>query len=214
MLYIKSVRSSTLELVKELQGQKYLKDFYLVGGTALALYYGHRESIVPPVGGQVIDLFSNEDFDERRLLEQIHNDFSYQLFFTATNTLKGSMSGINVDIIAHRYPYLHKPKTFEGIRLLSKRDLIAMKLNAISVSGQRSKDFIDIFYALNDFTIAEILTFYKEKYEQASVSHIIKSLIYFDDVDLAGWPVLINDPNLKWKSVKNRLKNKVLEYTS
>lgn len=207
MLYIKSVRSSTLELIKELQGQKYLKDFYLVGGTALALYYGHRESID-------VDLFSNEDFDERRLLEQIHNDFSYQLFFTATNTLKGSMSGINVDIIAHRYPYLQKPKTFEGIRLLSKRDLIAMKLNAISVSGQRSKDFIDIFYALNDFTIAEILTFYKEKYEQVSVSHIIKSLIYFDDVDLADWPVLINDPNLKWKSVKNRLKNKVLEYTS
>jgi len=176
-----------------------------VGGTALALYYGHRRSVD-------IDLFSNTDFDAKRLLEQIHHDFSYQLFFTDKNTLKGNISGINVDIIAHRYPYIDEPSSAEGLLLLSEKDIIAMKLNAISVNGQRSKDFIDIYYALEHYSVSEMLSFYKKKYEQKSAAHVLKSLIYFDDVDLADWPILLKDSDLKWSAVKKKIIKRVKEY--
>ncbi|HET6528409.1 MAG TPA: nucleotidyl transferase AbiEii/AbiGii toxin family protein [Balneolaceae bacterium] len=146
------------------------------------------------------------------MLEQIHNDFSYQLFNTAQNTLKGSISDVNVDIIAHRYPYLQKPNYIEGISLLSEQDIIAMKLNAISISGQRSKDFIDIYYALNNYSISEMVSFYRKKYDQKSASHILKSLVYFDDIDLVDWPVMIKDPDLKWTTVKKRLEKDVMEF--
>lgn len=207
MLYTEVVEPATLELIRELQQKKYFKDFYLVGGTALALYYGHRKSLD-------IDLFSKEEFNGERLLEQVNHDFSYQVFLTAEHTLKGSISGVNVDVIAHRYPYLNEPKEVDGIHLLSEEDLIAMKLNAISVSGQRSKDFVDIYYGLNNFSIADMVTFYKTKYDQSSASHVLKSLIYFDDVDLAGWPVLLNEPELTWGSVKERIEEGVIEYAN
>ncbi|HLR24435.1 MAG TPA: nucleotidyl transferase AbiEii/AbiGii toxin family protein [Fodinibius sp.] len=93
MLHIKSVEPATLELLKSLQQKKYFEGFYLVGGTALALYYGYRHS-------EDIDLFSNDYFDAGQLLEQIRQDFSYQLYNTVQNTLKGSISGVNVDVIA------------------------------------------------------------------------------------------------------------------
>ncbi len=205
MLHTESVQSSTLELIKALQQKEYLKGFYLVGGTALALYYGHRQSID-------IDLFSNKSFDEEQLLEQIHQDYSYQLFYTATNTLKGSIADTSVDIIAHRYPYLNEPKSFNGISILSDKDIIAMKLNAISVSGQRSKDFIDIYYGLNKYTIADMVSFYKIKYKQSDAAHILKSLVCFDDVDFIDWPVLIIDPDLKWSSIKWRLEKEMTAY--
>ena len=51
MLPAKAVETTVLELIKSLQSKLYLKDFYLVGGTALALYLGHRKSVD-------IDLFS------------------------------------------------------------------------------------------------------------------------------------------------------------
>jgi hypothetical protein len=91
-------------------------------------------------------------------------------------------------------------------------DIIAMKLNAISTSGQRSKDFIDIYYLFEKFKLEKMLEFYRGKYDQENISFILKSLIYFDEVDLADWPVLIRDPKLKWIDIQKRLEKEVLEY--
>jgi hypothetical protein len=107
MLHVKVISSTALELLKSLQGKNYLSGFYLVGGSALALYYGHRRSID-------IDLFTNMNFNAERLLEQVQHDCSYQLFFTAKNTLEGRINETNVDIIAHRYSYLREPKEIDG----------------------------------------------------------------------------------------------------
>jgi hypothetical protein len=205
MLPAKAVETRTLELVKSLQNKSYLKGFYLVGGTALALHFGHRKSID-------IDLFSNFDFDATILLEQIHQDFSFQLFYTATNTLKGYIGDINVDILAHRYKLIAEPDVVYGVTLLSVPDIIAMKLNAISTSGQRAKDFIDIYFLLTRYNLGKMLEFYQEKYNQQNAAFILKSLIYFNDVDLAGWPVLIANPTLKWADVEKRIEKAVLEY--
>jgi len=200
-----AVEATTLELIKSLQGKPYLQGFYLVGGTALALHLEHRKSID-------IDLFSNFSFDATGLLEQIHQDFLYQLFFTASNTLKGSIANINVDILAHRYELIAEPELVHGVKLLSLPDIIAMKLNAISTSGQRSKDFIDIYYLLKKYKLERMLVFYQEKYKQENISFILKSLIYFDDVDLADWPVMIKDPKSKWADVKKLIEKEVLDY--
>ncbi len=205
MLLKKAVDTSTLELIKALQSRDYLKGFYLDGGTALAIYMDHRRSVD-------IDLFSNQSFDASQLLENIHQDFNYQLFHTALNTIKGSISDIKVDILAHRYPYLQAPQNIDGILLLSKQDIIAMKLNAISTSGQRSKDFIDLFYLLDIYNLADMLSFYKTKYNQQNDTLILKSLIYFEDVDLSDWPVLLKEPGLKWEDVKKKLDKTVMHY--
>jgi hypothetical protein len=200
-----AVEASILGLIISLQSKPYLEDFYLVGGTALALNLGHRKSVD-------IDLFSNLSFDAGSLLEQIHQDFSYKLFFTSSSTLKGSIENINVDILAHRYKYIAETLEVNGVKLLSMPDIIAMKLNAISTSGQRSKDFIDIYYLLEKYKLERMLEFYREKYDQENISFILKSLIYFEEVDLADWPVMVRDPKLKWVDVKKRIEKEVLDY--
>jgi hypothetical protein len=205
MLSTQAVDTATLELIRSLQSKPYLSDFYLVGGTALAIHLGHRKSVD-------IDLFSNFSFDASALLEQIQQDFSYKLIYTASNTLKGSVSQINVDILSHRYKYISEPLEMDRIKIASVPDIIAMKLNAISTSGQRSKDFIDIFYLLRKFTLGKMLEFYKIKYDQENIAFLLKSLIFFDDVDLSDWPVLIEDPKLKWSEVQKRLEDAVMDY--
>lgn len=205
MLPTNAVDAPILEIITSLQNKPYLKGFYLVGDTALALYVDHRKSVD-------IDLFSNFGFDASGLLEQIHQDFSYQLFYSASNTLKGCIGDINVDILAHRYKLISEPEMVHGVGLLSVPDIIAMKLNAIATSGQRSKDFIDIYYLLTKYNLGRMLEFYQEKYDQQNVAFVLKSLIYFDDVDLAGWPVLIENPTLKWVDVKKRIEKVVLDW--
>jgi predicted nucleotidyltransferase component of viral defense system len=64
MLRTETVEESTLELLRNLQTQKFLNDFILVGGTALSLQLGHRMSVD-------LDFFTLVDFDCNLLIEQI-----------------------------------------------------------------------------------------------------------------------------------------------
>jgi hypothetical protein len=207
MLYKTTVEPTTMELLKSLQHRDYLKGFNLVGGTALSLYLGHRKSVD-------LDLFSNFAFNASQLIESIQQDYPLQLYNTASNTIRGSIENVNIDIIAHLYPYISEPSILDGVRILSVPDLIAMKLNAISVSGERSKDFIDIYFILAEkrFSISDMLRFYQMKYDQHGDMHILKSLIYFEDVDLSGWPFLLKKPALKWTDVKKLIEKEVLLY--
>jgi hypothetical protein len=204
MLHKDTVDPATLELLISLQGKPYLDEFYLVEGTALSLYLGHRKSID-------IDLFSNAGFDTSKLIENLQQDFEFEIFSTAINTLKGSINQTKIDFIAHRYPNIYDPLQIDNISLLSIQDILAMKLNAIATSGQRSKDFIDIYFALHEFDLDNMLDFYKRKYKQSNVVHVLKNLIWFGDVDLSDWPVLILEPDLNWKKVTSKLEAVVFE---
>jgi hypothetical protein len=206
MLHKEAVDSSNLELLKIMQSQKYLLGFYLAGGTGLALYNGHRKSVD-------LDLFSDFSFDTSAMLENLVKDFSFRLLFSAANTLKGEISEIKVDIIAHRYDLIDNIHQEESIRILSEPDIIAMKLNAISTSGQRIKDFIDIYFLLEKYDIRNMLDFYRRKYHQENDLLVLKSLIYFEDVAESEWPVLMTEPDLKWIDVKRRLQRRVIDYT-
>jgi hypothetical protein len=206
MLHKKAVDDSALGLLISLQSKDYLQGFYLAGGTALALYNGHRQSVD-------LDLFSDFVFDTTLMLENLSYDYRFTLFFSAPNTLKGTIDNINVDILAHRYNLISKPFIEGGIRILSESDIVAMKLNAISTSGQRIKDFIDIYFLLEKYDLKTMLGCYAQKYNQPGDLLILKSLIYFNDIEESEWPVLIKEHNLKWKDVKRRLEKAVITYS-
>ncbi len=205
MLHTEAVDAKTLELIELLQSKEYLIGFHLCGGTALSLFYGHRKSLD-------IDLFTNFSFDASLVLGNIISDFQFQLSFSAPDTLKGFINNVKVDLLAHNYKYIGDPVRLGRISVLSEKDICAMKLNAIAISGQRAKDFIDIWYLLRKFEVPEILGFYRTKYNQTNDAVILKSLLYFDDVDVADWPILISDPALKWTTVKRDIEKKVLNY--
>lgn len=205
MLHKETVDQATLDLLIRLQSKKYLKGFHLVGGTAIALRIGHRKSID-------LDLFSDFGFDVAYLLENLSSDFSFNLYFSAANTIRGSIDKVEVDILAHRYPLINKPIFTEQISMLSLEDIVAMKLNAITTSGQRVKDFIDIYYLLRKFSLAEMVGFYKTKYTQYNEINVLKSIVYFDDVDTTDWPRLIEYPSLNWEEVKKEIENATRDY--
>jgi len=205
MLHKEAVDAGTLGLLKALQEKEYLKGFCLVGGTALALQIGHRTSVD-------IDLFSDFEFDAGQILENLSADFDFRLFYSAKNTLKGSIDEIKVDVLAHRYPFVNEPLVIEDILMASTGDIIAMKLNAVSTSGQRVKDFIDIYYLLRQYSLAEMLGFYKTKYAAYNEVNVLKSLTWFDDIDHAGWPKLLLDPGLKWPKIAAALTLETQKY--
>src|SRR5258705_8837504 len=83
-------------LTQKLQSFRELSEFYLVGGTALALQIGHRNSID-------IDLFSQSDFDYPLLTEFLKSKFPFDENFVRKNTIIGFINKIKVDFITHPY---------------------------------------------------------------------------------------------------------------
>jgi len=182
-----------------------LKDFWLAGGTALALQAGHRTS-------DDMDLFTQQDFDTNQLLEYLESNYHFKLEYSSRNTLRGVIGNSNLDLIAHKYPLSGNCITVEGIRLLSIEDIAAMKLNAIAGDGTRAKDFIDIYFILKQFTLSRILDFYSTKYTKRNRFHVLKSLSYFDDIDETVWPKMILETDLSFSKLKSVLTKQIKSF--
>lgn len=205
MLPEKAVDKSTIDLIAKLQSRDYLHGFILAGGTALALQIGHRRS-------EDIDLFSKECFHAVKLLQKLEKDYKFSADLIDDDTLKGSIENIKTDILTHPYKDVSEPILIGDIRLFAKEDIAAMKINAISVSGKRSKDFIDIYFLLDFFTIEQMIGFYIDKYPQRNPFHAIKSLVYFNDISTKDWPVMIERRSLRLTQVKKRIEQEMSKY--
>lgn len=189
MLYQEAVKPGTLELLRQLQEQGPLESFLLVGGTALALQLGHRMS-------DDLDLFSCKGFDPESIIPELESQFGFRTLHIAKNTLRGAIGDIRVDIMTHDYPWISPAIQEERIRMAHLSDIAAMKLNAIAGDGTRVKDFIDIYFILKRYTFRELLEWYETKYSNRSPVHVIKSLVWFDDIDPAAWPVMLREKEL------------------
>ncbi len=198
MLQTQTVEPRTLEILNRLMHDSELSRFILVGGTALSLQLGHRMSID-------LDLFSNQTFDEKKLLDHLRINYNFTLDFIDKETLKGEIDGVKIDCIAHKYPWLSEPVISNNIRLAHFSDLSAMKLNAIIGNGTRLKDFIDIGFLSKQMTLNQMINAYQKKYSSNGVM-VLKALSYFDDINL-NEPIHILLPSKKfdWKIIKNQL---------
>ena len=205
MLYKEAVEPGTLELIVKLQNDPLIKDFYLVGGTALALQLGHRTSVD-------IDLFTRSDFDIEIFIEHLESNYAFSLQFSHGFTLKGVINGVFVDFLKHDYEYVVPPVIVDRIKMLDKPDIVAMKVNAITGNGTRIKDFIDIYYLLRTYSFEEIMHYYSLKYNKRNTFHAVKSLTYFNDIDEAEWPKMIKEPQLDLISLKAFITKKRDDY--
>ena len=198
MLHTETVTPATLDLIDRLQQDPAFSGFYLVGGTALSLQIGHRISVD-------IDFFTKKSFDTVALTEHLEKAYAFSQQYSSTNTLKGFIGDTFVDLLKHDYPFVNPPISMDGIRMLSKPDIAAFKVNATTGNGTRAKDFVDIYFLLKEFSLTDIVGFYRTKYSQRNDYHAIKSLAYFDDIDPDGWPNLILEKELTLKKLTSAL---------
>lgn len=160
-------------------------DMRLVGGTALALQYGHRQSID-------LDFFGDLqcELDET---QAILSQYGQVKVLKETKTIRiYIIDGIKVDFVHYScYPWLDDAVIENGIRLASPKDIAAMKVNDIEGRGTR-KDFVDVYFLLKKYSLTEILDFYKKKYPNYSDFRALMSLTYFEDAEMQPMPKMFD----------------------
>ena len=206
MLHFETVEPNTLSVLNELMKMPELLQFSLVGGTALSLLYGHRISVD-------LDLFSYSPFGNEIIIKALEKKFSSSFVNRSTNPKFGIfcfIDEVKVDIVRHPHPIIRPQLLFDGIRMISTEDIIAMKVQAILGRGKK-KDFWDIATLLEHFSIADFIQLHKEKFAtQNLLITVPQAITYFLDADESEEPMSLKSQT--WDSVKGFISDKVREY--
>ncbi|MCB0735977.1 MAG: nucleotidyl transferase AbiEii/AbiGii toxin family protein [Bacteroidetes bacterium] len=199
MLRREAVRPELFRLLIDIFDSDYFPDFFLVGGTALALKLGHRESID-------IDLFTDKEIHPEQILEKMADFGELTLIGMNPGGLNVLIDGIKIDFVRHPYTILEPIEKHNSVRMLSNIDIAAQKLHAIVRRGSK-KDFIDLYYLLNLFSVKELISAYGKKYNHTLYeSFVLKSMTYFDDADEQTMPKIFDGTT--WQEIKQGISQK------
>ena len=197
MLYHETVLPGTLGLLKRLMADDALRQFVLVGGTALSLQIGHRRSID-------LDLFSVTDFEAATILDYLNQaGYSPKVIQSQKQTLIVEIEGIKVDFIRFRYPFAHPPIHSDGIRLADVKDIASMKIDAIAGRGKK-KDFCDLYFLLQRFQLTEMMDWYAAMFAHSTLFHVNKSLTWFEDAEMDS-ELIVFDHTYHWEKAKKNI---------
>ena len=198
MLHEHTVTPETLDLIKRLTADQQLKDFALVGGTALALQLGHRRSID-------VDLFTPGAFTSDAVSRHIKATYNIGQMDIIKNGVYTFIDGIKTDMISFGYPWLSPPQTIDGIRMASLDDIAAMKLHAIIQNGRRLKDFVDVHYLLEHKSLHDMTEAYTRKFPGYNTSLLKNALLYHDEINFK-WDVSLLLQPFDWQKIDQRLR--------
>lgn len=200
MLQFRSIHPDTLELLRKIQQLPCAKMTRLVGGTALALQYGHRISVD-------LDFFGDLPCDQTQMESELSNLGTVQVLKSTENIRIYQINNVKVDFVNYsRYPWIDNEVVEDGIILASPKDIAAMKINAAEGRGTK-KDFIDIYVLLQHFSLDEILSFYNAKYPEHSTFRALMSLAYFEDANSQISPRVFDLPT--WEEMRTYIENVV-----
>lgn len=203
MLQLQTIFPDTLELLKKLSVQPELQGMRLVGGTSLALQYGHRQSVD-------LDFFGSPAVGQDDILSMIEKMGTCKLRNRTKNILQLIVNGVMIDIVDYsQYSWIDKPVCEDGLILASPKDIAALKINAIEGRGSR-KDFIDVYLLLQYYSLEELLKYYSQKYPNYSIFRALLSLTYFDDAENEAMPKMFIPDS--WDDIKTRIADVVRKY--
>jgi hypothetical protein len=189
------LRKSTRSVIAKLGKLAVAEGFYLTGGTALALSYGHRKS-------DDLDFFSPSPFSASELQTALEQSFRLQSKVLSEGTFHCELNKLKVSFLHYPYPVLRRFLEYEGVALSHPLDIALTKIIAIAQRGSR-RDFVDLFWICHKgFTLPLLFKKIPQKYGKKNYStyHLLRSLVYFVDAEKEPMPRLLVP--LSWLQVK------------
>ena len=177
--------------------------FRLVGGTALSLQIGHRESID-------IDLFTDIPYGTIDV-DQIDYFLRQHFNYISSSTLSPAFGKayflgdkkyetFKLDLF-YTDPFIQPYEEIDSIRLASVEEIIAMKMEVIQRGG-RKKDFWDLHELLDQFNIIQMIALHEKRYPYSHNKElIINNLTHFDYADEDLNPICLRGKY--WELIKD-----------
>ena len=204
----KAISKEQAYCLETLGKTKLIKNFYLAGGTALAILLEHIKSVD-------LDFFSQDLFDNKILLNEIVSFFKSKIVpkLQSKGTLYIQYGDVELSFIHFPYKMIDKKiRSIYNFDFAGLKDIAAMKLSAITGRTTR-KVFIDIYFLLKEkFSFEQIVSYYIKKFGQDFYNEVIitKSLMTFETYDEKKKPALLKP--FDWQEAKNFILKEAAHY--
>ncbi len=118
---------------------QFKREYYLVGGTAIALHIGHRESID-------FDLFKEKSIRKNDIYKKLKN-IDYKVSFADYNQVNMVSNGVKITFFLFPYTVSTESELKNTLKMPDLLTLAAMKAFAL---GRRAKwkDYVDLYFIL------------------------------------------------------------------
>lgn len=186
----------------------FIRDFYLAGGTALALHLGHRFSVD-------LDFFSErEGTVDRKMRSALKRKFrgqSLELTDDQDATFVAKLRGVGLSFFElDAHPLIEATLDVEGVRIASIREIGAMKLAAVFGRASR-KDFVDLYFILQNETLENLFRVAAKKYPLVpSFPYLaLRGMAFFDDAEKLDMPQMID--KTPWSKMKKFLEQRAMQ---
>ena len=169
--------------------ESFTSDYYLVGGTAIALYLGHRKSID-------FDLFTQGKI-KPRLINAWKEKLPYspiQTLFESGDEIHFIISDVKVTLM--QFPYrIRCIDSFYGLSIPSLLSLAGMKAFALNRRA-KWKDYVDLYFIMKDhYSLKQIITEADNIFGSAFNSQLFRrQLSYFDDINYTEKVEYVSEP--------------------
>ncbi|MBI5400613.1 MAG: nucleotidyl transferase AbiEii/AbiGii toxin family protein [Candidatus Yonathbacteria bacterium] len=180
-------------------------EYYLAGGTALALCIGHRKSVD-------LDYFISKPIDTLVLKEKINEIFSgasVEILFEQKNTLWCVIDGVKVSFISRFDTLLDPAQAVDVFRLAGMKDITVMKLQAVC-GREEYKDYFDLACIAEVADARSWVSWWQEVYPTQDITSWVVALSAVDSVQKI--PIDIAE-SFKTKDVSEDIKRVVQEVT-
>lgn len=176
---------------------KLSKEFYLAGGTALALQLGHRLSVD-------LDFFSATQADVPALMEPLRHalrEFSPVLSDSSWGNLVFLADGVRVGFYGYGYDMVKPLLQTEGMALASVEDIALMKMDALLARASR-KDFHDLYAICQRIELRVLLDLAPRKYPSVRdfEAQVARHMVAFERAEAESPLPLIKQ--VEWDTVK------------
>ena len=157
---------------------QFKREYYLVGGTAIALHIGHRRSVD-------FDMFKLSALNHKRNLDKIHAaGFDAMVTRRVEEQMNLLVNGVKLTFFQYPFEIEADDRFEEVFRMPSLLTLAAMKAYAL---GRRSKwkDYVDLYFLLTEhFALKEVSDRAVEIFGELFSEKLFRAqLSYFDDID-------------------------------
>lgn len=175
-MHLEAINSKGQKILKKL---KNFPQFYLAGGTALALQIGHRIS-------EDFDLFSEKDIPSNLIqkIEKVFKDEKIKVVISHPEQLSLIIGKSKVEFIKYPFPLILDVVEYEKVKIAQVCEIGAMKAYNL---GRRAsyKDYIDLFFIISEghCSLSKIIKICKKKFKEKFDQRLfLEELVYLEDV--------------------------------
>ncbi len=181
-------------------------NFYLAGGTALALQLGHRISVD-------FDFFTSGNFENEKLVKLAKSTFygfKVSLIQNENDTLTFLLDdSIKISLFKLSYDNVFPLIETKYFNLAQVKEIGVMKLLALFRATY--KDYIDLYYILKKYELAYLINAAEKKHNEFDKTIYLRALLSYDDVD--DFPIAFTPGfEVDRSSVFNFIESKTVKY--